>query len=163
MSVVAFAFGSFGDIVTLLQIISGTCRLLNNCYDATAQRQETVEYLFAFSNALRCLTPLCIPGEAHGLPRSQLPVATINAIRYSVDKCAQEIQQFHARVRATVPADVSSTIGNIARIRETLRWSMSLNTESVRLRRILRDQKGLIDTILAAQMTQYVILFVSIS
>lgn len=161
MSVVAFGFGSFGDIATLLQIIVGTCKLLNNCYDATAQRQETIEYLFAFSNALRCLSPLCASGEAHGKPTSQLPAATINAIRHSVDKCAQEIQRFHARVRTAVPpVDAHpTTTGSVARIRENLRWSLSLNAESQRLQRILAEQKGLIDTLLAAQMTQYVAFF----
>lgn len=159
MSVVAFGFGSFGDIVTLLQIIVGTCKLLNDCYDATAQRQETIEYLFAFSNALRCLSPLCASSETHGIQKatSQLPAATINAIRHSVDKCAQEIQRFHARVQtAAPPVDARSTTGSVARIRESVHWSLSLNAESVRLRRILGEQKGLIDTILAAQMTQYV-------
>lgn len=161
MSVVAFGFGSFGDIATLLQIIVGTCKLLNDCYDATAQRQETIEYLFAFSNALKCLSPLCTSGETRVKPGPQLPVATINAIRHSVDKCAQEIQRFHARARtAAPPVDAHpTTTGSVARIRESLRWSLSLNAESVRLRRILGEQKGLIDTILAAQMTQYVAFF----
>lgn len=160
MSVVAFGFGSFGDIATLLQIIVGTCKLLNDCYDATAQRQETIEYLFAFSNALKCLSPLCTSGETHVKTESQLPVATINAIRHSVEKCAQEIQRFHARARtAAPPVDAHPATGSVARIRESLRWSLSLNAESVRLRRILGEQKGLIDTILAAQMTQYVASF----
>lgn len=93
----ALTFGGFGDFVTLTQLILGTCQILINSFNATAECEDLIRYLSAFNNALETVRPL-IRGEAHASLNGGFPPSAINALRDAVMRCKDEIEQFERMI-----------------------------------------------------------------
>lgn len=161
--VVAFTFGSLGDIFTLLGLAWSIQRLLSDRNGASAECRELVAYLNAFSNTLRLIHQLAF-GPEGTLSATQTGVTSggtatapllsrpeyksaANAVWLSLWECHRSLDDFKTKFAPYMESLRSGGSGNkLHDIWCKLSWT-SLDAEVLKLRRGLKDHVLLINTV----------------
>lgn len=142
MASVAFAFGSFNDIISAITVI---CKLTKSLregnFSGNAEYDELMVELAALECVLIELIQLVVtPGSP--LQNSQ---ASLNALCVAVNKCCMVIQEFKDSTQGNASAD-SSSLWNLWRVTS---WVMSKRQAAVMLRAELMRQQVAITVILS--------------
>lgn len=163
--VAAFTFGSLGDIFALLGLAWSLQRLLSDRHGASSECRELVAYLTTFSNTLRLVHRLAfgpegtfsatrIGGTSDGtgtgpLSRPEYKSAA-NAVWLSLWECYRSLDDFKTKLAPYMESLRSGGSGNkLLDIWRKLSWT-SLDAEALKLRRDLKEQVLLINTVTTA-------------
>ena len=149
MPPIAFSFGSFGDIVALIQLASSIQQLFADS-DIPDECQNLVEYLTVFNHTLAAVQ--------ERLRTSSLAIATDNAIRHSIAICRQLIQDFEDETRLWQRSRrLTRSAGWFAldSFCQRLSWITRIRPEAEKLRERLQSQAQIINLLLA--LSTYVI------
>ncbi|KAJ3543914.1 hypothetical protein NM688_g5802 [Phlebia brevispora] len=175
MSLVGFTFGSFGDIITIIQIARAIQKSLSEKSGATAECRMLIEYLDTFTGTVEIVKSLAFPGRSppdgaqnasdgnvHGITtplRSiQSPFtnpeysASANAILRSLWLCDRLLREFKVKLAPYEESLLYSSGGSSRnRLRDFWRkvdWS-SIKADAIDLRRNLAAQVQHITLILS--------------
>lgn len=146
MATFSLSFGGFGDFATVVQILTATCTLLVECYNADKHTQEVLAFLADFNNSTLALLdpfsgpPSDAPGDRGARPVLAGPCAVIRA---SLEVCRREIQAFYAKL---VPSDTLErrADGMWIQVRRAVRWTWALRQDAKTLRGTLERQSSCI-------------------
>ncbi|KIP06664.1 hypothetical protein PHLGIDRAFT_450255 [Phlebiopsis gigantea 11061_1 CR5-6] len=147
----ALTFGGFGDFTTLIGLVTTTCKLIAECYQAAKEQQAVVFFLTKFREDLLIWKPvidsltmqnrsLLNPAQARALD------AAINIILDAMTRCSRAIDDFQAKVvRNAVISDSCPRTIKIARVagvkaKQRLYWVFHLKGEAKGLQNILKEQ-----------------------
>lgn len=135
---VGLAFGSFGDIVTLIQIIVDLTKALRD-RKASTEYQELITELGALQAILED-----IKGVFATTDQGTTPVArsSLNAIELAVKTCSSLIKDFTDRTQGYERSLLAGEPGtNIWDFWQTVDWKLFKKGAVAHLREQLRDQK----------------------
>lgn len=93
MPIVAFAFGSFGDIITVVQLALAIRTALCNC-GPSSECQALIKYLESFAYSLEALKPLLYSQN----PSKLLDNSAENAITYAIATCEMLMRDSNSKI-----------------------------------------------------------------
>ncbi|CAL1699179.1 unnamed protein product [Somion occarium] len=146
MPVAAFTFGSFGDIVTIIELVVSLRNVLSESGDSGAEYKALLSYLESFTYSLECLKPLLSTQSGS----SPIDSSAINAIRYAVACCEVLIREFKAKLGPPSSGEISTNTAEWFRnIWWKLQWASATRHDAVELRSRLKAQGDIINRILS--------------
>lgn len=149
MSLFIPTFGAFGDFTAIVQIVLATCGILTDCYYASQERQDIIDFLTDFNNSLALLTPLThMPttrsNRALG-PAPFLHPLAVKIISRAVDVCHREIEQFQLKLTQVCTSRMErDSSGRWIQFKQRLWWTLSLKQKANQLCFCLKEQRDLI-------------------
>ncbi|KZV91145.1 hypothetical protein EXIGLDRAFT_837341 [Exidia glandulosa HHB12029] len=149
MSIAAFTFGSFGDIVTILQLAWTIRQSLSETAGAVAQVQTLIADIDAFTCALQQIKSVLDT-------RASVPPDLMNGIAHALESCflllrgvQEQINSYNARMTGAVGARA------LKRYWAALGWEILGGRSKVEaMRARLSEQVEVIQTLLAAAQSQ---------
>lgn len=95
MSLIGFTFGSFGDIVTIAQLLQGIIAALSESRGASSEYQNLISQLRAFSDVLRSVHDTIFDHNSGPPP---LSAHTARCLRKELDGCHSQLQSVQKRI-----------------------------------------------------------------
>lgn len=150
MATVAFAFGSFGDIITVIQLATSIIKTLQNSTDAPREYNELVEEIETFK-----LTLLAIHSTLD--PNDDLPTPATNALTYAVSRChnillqmEQDMSKYAKDPSKSQKIEPARRLNSRARLKNVLRWIFGGKDGMEAYKRRLSEQMIAINIAMAA-------------
>ncbi|PSR71905.1 hypothetical protein PHLCEN_2v12249 [Hermanssonia centrifuga] len=146
MPIAAFTFGSFGDIVTIVQLAFAIKKALSDSRGSLAECRMLVAYLDDFTRSMDCLKPwvsraLMSDGFTSDPTQPTLNQASLNAIRYAIATCERLLTEFKGKLSPYEASLVQGGSGNwFLDFRRRIGWRSSLREDAIDLRRNLVAQ-----------------------
>ncbi len=126
-----FSFGSFGDIITIIQLSYSLAQALRDTGDSSSECQDLVEYLNAFGRNLDNLRPY-LSGRSRALDP-----AAVQQIHDALGTCDRLINEFMTKnVRIRDPSG-NKIVDMTRRVRWAVRWVLRAKDDAVELRQRL--------------------------
>ncbi|PSR84398.1 hypothetical protein PHLCEN_2v5455 [Hermanssonia centrifuga] len=154
MSIVAFTFGSFGDIFSLVGLAISIAKALSDSRGSSADCRELIDYLNAFVRHLYCSDDILSPfyadnGSSSDRSQPRLNRLAVIAIGSAIATCERLMTGFQTKFD---PYQQSLVHGGSRRlgvdIWRKIRW-MSFQTEVNDLRRKIDEQRDVIAMMLS--------------
>ena len=144
-AVVQFSFGSFGDIVTLIQITLYIKNLIAGHIDLQDALRDLSEFLNNYASVLLVIQSVLQSPQARTLPR-----AARNAIVYSIKASVKLLTEFQSKAEASMGSrSGDGGISGLAQVvLRTFWWSFRSQADFEELQKRLRDHSSVITQML---------------
>lgn len=158
---VAFTFGSFGDIFTILGLAWSVQQLLSDRNGASAECRELIAYLNTFSHTLRVVHKLAFGSDVDPATQTSSTgntgtvsllstpkyMSAANAMLCALQECRRSLDEFKDKLAPYQESFLAGGSGNrFYDMWRKLNWPC-INAEATKLRRGLQEQVSLINTI----------------
>lgn len=146
MATVAFAFGSFGDILAVIQLTISIIKTLQNSTDAPREYIELVEEMETFKLTVEAIRTVFDPGNG-------LPTLTINALIYAISRCHNtllQLEQDMSKYGKDPSSDQKKWLHFAAKLNNVLRWRFGGKERMEAYKRRLSEQMIAINTAMVA-------------
>jgi Fungal N-terminal domain of STAND proteins len=143
MASMAFTFGSFGDIVALIQLCYNLATTLRD-KSSPAEYRELIFELESIREVLQSVQRATTSQTSSSIPRS-----CINALEIHIQKCHQLINQFIARTQPKKSMMRGEPGTNFWDFWWTVDWNLFRKGAVVELKTGLMEQKSAINVILS--------------
>ncbi|EIM79400.1 uncharacterized protein STEHIDRAFT_163759 [Stereum hirsutum FP-91666 SS1] len=143
--IVGFTFGSFGDILSILQLARTVQRLLSDSLGASSEYQDLLLELDRMLRVLHLVQGATTPRHGSG----SLSINTHEDLRLSITRCRIVIFDLYARIQKF--RESLRKGGSGSRMRDSWRkigWGLFKVDELVDIRRKLKDEGDVIMTLL---------------
>jgi len=144
MQSVAFTFGSFGDIVVLIQLCCDLAATLRDSKRNPAEYRDLILELESFRQVLESIQRAITVKQFSSIPRS-----SINALDIHIQKCQKLINQFIARTQPKRSVVKGEPGTNFWDFWWNVEWSLLRKGAMVELRTGLMEQRTAINVILS--------------
>lgn len=143
--IVGFTFGSFGDILSILQLVRTVQRLLSDSLGASSEYQDPLLELDRTLRVLHLVQGVTTPRHGSG----SLSINTHEDLRLSISRCRIVIFDLYVRIQKF--RESLRKGGSGSRMRDSWRkigWGLFKVDELVDIRRKLKDEGDVITTLL---------------
>lgn len=147
-SVVAFAFGSFGDIIPIVQVLAKTFSILSDTHDAYAECRDFIAFLKDFESTLTRIAASFAPLLAPSSPLLQVQsnADILHNVLRLVKDCKDDIDAFNCSIQRssnTSPSKGRAAIA-LAALTWSFSWSWAYKEEAQTLRKKLKHRLSII-------------------
>lgn len=147
MSLIGFTFGSFGDIVTIAQLLQGIIAALSESRGASSEYQNLISQLRAFSDVLRSVHDTIFD---HNSGHPPLSAHTARCLRKELDGCHSQLQSVQKRIHGYQNSLRKG--GSASRMRDSWRkigWGLFTSGDIAYMRSELTERIARINTLIS--------------
>lgn len=153
MSLVGFTFGSFGDIVTIAQLLQGIITALSDSKGASSEYQNLIVQLRAFADVLSSVYDTIFDPNSRHPP---LSAHTACSLRKELDGCRSQLQSIQKRIDGYQNSLRQG--GSGSRMRDSWRkigWGLFTSRDIAYMRSELIERMARINTFISVSNRYY--------